>query len=73
MGRKVNQKETIYRDPCELAKCCLDNHEYEYMLGMFCCTVDHRLRVLLLESLRMEDIMKPFDVSSWLIRSSWSF
>ena len=23
-SRKVNQKETIYRDYCKLAKCCLD-------------------------------------------------
>ena len=45
-------------------QCCVDNHECQYILGMFCCTVDHRLRVLLLESLRMEGIMKPFVVSS---------
>ena len=24
ISRKVNQKETIYRDSCELANCCLD-------------------------------------------------
>ena len=42
-------------------------------LGIFCCTVDQRPRTLKLESLRIEDIMKPCDVNSWLMQSSWSF
>ena len=36
-------------------------------LGVYCCTVDHRLQVLLLEILRKEDVMKPCDVISCLI------